>query len=429
MFQKTANHRTHADVVGLAFHLRRQHAGATHNQVNLGALLASEHQRMDQGLVGQRIHLGHNAGRLAARGSFANRVDLPNESVVQLHGCEPQLVELGQAALAGKVTKNVFHVGTQQRVGSEVAEVGVQPCGARVVVAGRQVCVAAQLLALAAGDQQHLGMGFQADDAVDHLRANRLQHLGPVDVGLFVKARFQLHYRSDFLALAHRLAQQRHQLRVGTCAVDGLLDGQHLRVVHRFAQKSQYRIKTLERLVHEHIARPELLKKRLALSNLVGPVGLVRREQQFGRIHQVNELLQAHQVHRAVYAVQRTLRQIKLFQQKTGQVFGAPCRYLQPHCLTVVPQHQTFAQRGTQVLHVVLVHRQIGMACHAELRKLPHLAAGKQLGQMRADGAGQRHKHRLATRHLGRQPDQPRQHPRHLDDGDFVFAPEGVAPA
>ena len=48
---------------------------------------------------------------------------------------------------------------------------------------------------------------------------------------------------------------------------------------------------------------------------------------------------------------------------------------------------------------------------------------------MRADDAGQQHKTLLARHQLLGQPDHPRQHPRHLDDGDGVFAAKGVLAA
>jgi hypothetical protein len=90
---------------------------------------------------------------------------------------------------------------------------------------------------------------------------------------------------------------------------------------------------------------------------------------------------------------------------------------------------QALAQRGAQVLHVFLVHRQVGMARDAELREVAHLAPHEHAGQVRAHHARQRHEQRLAVRHLGRHLDQARQHARHLDDLDRVLAPEGVLAA
>ncbi len=57
-----------------------------------------------------------------------------------------------------------------------------------MIVAGTQVRIAANAAIFAAHDEHQLGMGFQADDAVDHLHAGLLQARGEFDVGLFVKA-------------------------------------------------------------------------------------------------------------------------------------------------------------------------------------------------------------------------------------------------
>ena len=83
-----------------------------------------------------------------------------------------------------------------------------------VVVAGREVRVALQAALLAPRHEQQLGVRLQADDAVDDLRADRLEPLGPVDVGLLVEARLQLDDRHHFLAAPRRLDQQVHQRRV-----------------------------------------------------------------------------------------------------------------------------------------------------------------------------------------------------------------------
>ena len=261
---------------------------------------------------------------------------------------------------------------------------------------------------------------------VQHLRADRLQHLGPVDVGFFVEAGLQLHHHGDFFAFAHGLTQQVHQLRIGAGAVDGLFDGQHVRVVHRLAQEGEHRVKPLKRLVDQCITRLQLLKEGLALADLYGPARLVGREQQFGLIDEVDQLRQAGQVHRTMHPVQRAFRQVELLEQITRQELGATRRHLQPHSLAVMAHDQAFAQRGAEVLHVVFIHRKVGVACDAELRKLADLTAWKQVNQVRTDHTGKRHQHRMVARHLGWQPDQAGQHPRYLDDGDFVFAPKSI---
>ncbi len=92
--------------------------------------------------------------------------------------------------------EHVLDVLADLLVGGEQAKVGVQPCGARMIVAGAQVRVAAQLELLALGaiqfaphHQQHLGMALVANHAVDHMRAGGFEPLCPVDIGFLVKAR------------------------------------------------------------------------------------------------------------------------------------------------------------------------------------------------------------------------------------------------
>ena len=186
-------------------------------------------------------------------------------------------------------------------------------------------------------------MGFEAHHAIHHLRTDRLQHLSPIDVGFLIKARLELHHHRNLLALAHRLAQQVHQLRVGTGTVNRLFDSQHLRVMDGFPQEGQDTVKTFERLVNENVALLELVKDGLPCHQLLRRSRLVRRKAQVGPVCQINELRQAHQIDRARHTEQRLLRQLKLLQQKIRQVLRAPRRHLQAYRLPKVTMHQPLA--------------------------------------------------------------------------------------
>ena len=72
-----------------------------------------------------------------------------------------------------------------------------------------------------------------------------LQPVGPVDVGLLVEARLQLDDHHHLLAAPRRLDQRLHQRRFAAGAVDGLLDRQHVGVVHRLAQELHHRLERL----------------------------------------------------------------------------------------------------------------------------------------------------------------------------------------
>ena len=347
---------------------------------------------------------------------------------MQIKRGQQNAVELGQPAVAGQMNKDIFNIGGQQAIGRQVAPVGVQARSARVVVSGRQMSVALELASFPAGDQHHLGMGLQPDHAIQHLCADGLQHLGPVDVGLFIKACLQLHHHGHFLAAAHGLAQQAHQLGVASGAVDGLLDGKHIRVIDRLSQEGQHAAETLKGLMNQDVTLFELLKQGHAGRHLRWVTRFEIRKTQGRGIHQIHELGQPDQIHGTRNAVERQLRQIELFEQKRRQIFGTPGRNLQPDRLTKMAVLQTLAQGGAQVLDVILVHRQIGVAGHPKLRKLTHVAPRKQLRQMRPNDARQRNKNMGPASHLLRQTDHARQDTRHLDNRNLVFPSKCITP-
>ena len=205
-----------------------------------------------------------------------------------------------------------------------------------------------------------------------------------------------------------------------------MFDGQHLRVIHGLAQEGQHAVKTLKGLVHQDVALAQLRKDGLPMLQLRRVRRAVGRETKIWPVHQVNELREAYQVHRAMYAVQRLGWQGKLLEQKVCQVLGTTGRHLQPHGLAVVAVYQALAQRGAQVLNIVLVHRQVRMASDTELRELPDHAPRKQGVQVCADHTRERHKQGALARYLVGHANQAWQYPRHFHNRDFVFAPKSI---
>ena len=171
----------------------------------------------------------------------------------------------------------------------------------------------------------------------------------------------------------------------------------------------QQQIALLQALEHAAATRPLRLR----------PAGLEGRKAQAVGGGLVDELVQAHQVHRAVDRVQRLRRQCELLQQQRGKLRRAGTHHFQADGLSVVAGGQAGAQGLPQVGHVVLVHLQVGVACDAELGEGLHRAAGQQFTQVGPDHAGQQDKAVLARRHqpFG-QADHPRQRPWHLHDDD-----------
>ena len=186
--------------------------------------------------------------------------------------------------------------------------------------------VALQAVLLAPRHEQQLGVRLQADDAVHDLRADRLEPLGPVDVGLLLEARLQLDDRHHFLAAPRRLDQQVHQRRDAAGAVDRLLDRQHVGVVDRLAQEADDRLERLERLVQEQRAAPHAVEHRLRSLQRRRRRRLERREAQRRRVGEVDQLVHAHQVDRAVDAVERKLGRGRTAGAGTARARAGRCR-------------------------------------------------------------------------------------------------------
>ena len=430
MFKVAADDGAHTDLVLQA---RGQHAGTAHDEIDSGAGLAGLNQGLDECGVGQGIHLDHDARRLAHPRRSGHLLQMAQHAPVQQEGRSHQVLWRFDARLAGQLLENRIGICRETGIGGEVADIGIQPGAAGVVVAGGQMQIAVQSRfvagTLAPRHQQQLGMRLQTHDAVDHLRAHRFQAFGPVDIGFFVKARFELDHHHHLFAAPRGFNQQIHQHRFGARAVDGLLDRQHIGVEHRITQELHHRLETFERVVQQHITLAQLLEHRARrLQARVGPSWLEGREAKCWRVGLVDELVQAHQVHGAVDLVQSRLGQGKLLHQKAHQIGRASAHHFQPDGLAEVARGQARAQSLAQVGDVVFVDIQLRIAGDAELRERLYGAARKQLTQMRADDAGEQHKTLPRSAHCIGQADHARQHSRHLDDGDLVFAAEGVTP-
>ncbi len=107
----------------------------------------------------------------------------------------------------GDVLSDIFAAGQQRKI-------FVDPRRRGVVVAGAQVDVAAEAVALAAHHQRYLRMRLQIHLAIDHMHARALQHARPLNVVLFVEARLQLHQHRNLLAQIVGLQQRLDDLRI-----------------------------------------------------------------------------------------------------------------------------------------------------------------------------------------------------------------------
>ena len=169
----------------------------------------------------------------------------------QLHRCHDEAAVVALVRVAGQVVEDVRDVRHDLGIGGEEAEVGVDLCGNRIVVARGRVDVALHAGELLADHEAQLRVGLERGKAVDHVDAVRLQAPGPPDVVALVEARLQLHQHRHLFAGLGRLDEQRDERRVGADAVERHLDRNHLAIVHGRAQERLHRRERLERVMEQ----------------------------------------------------------------------------------------------------------------------------------------------------------------------------------
>ena len=131
------------------------------------------------------------AGR-PARACSRLALDLRDDRFVQAERRLQQAAQLRRLREARELQEQLVHVLADLVVAGEKAVVRVGARGARVVVAGAEVAVAANATGLAPDDQHQLGVRLVADHAVHDVRAGFLQAVRQLDVRFFVEARAQL---------------------------------------------------------------------------------------------------------------------------------------------------------------------------------------------------------------------------------------------
>ena len=192
------------------------------------------------------------AGRPASACS-ALAVDQRDEPVGQVHRGDDQLLPGVPLRVAGQEVEQGAGVLAELGPAGEEAEVGVEPRGGRVVVAGAEVDVAADAVVLAADDQGRLAVGLEADDPVDDVDAGLLEHPGLDDVVLLVEPGLELDQGRHLLAVLGGAGQGGDDRVVVGGAVERLLDRQDLRVVGRLLDELDDRAERLVGVVDQDV--------------------------------------------------------------------------------------------------------------------------------------------------------------------------------
>ena len=192
-------------------------------------------------------------------------LDLRDDALAHVRGRDEHLAVPARPGEAGEEVEHVGDVVAELLVARQQAEIRVQARGLGVVVAGADVQVVADAVALAAHDQDALGVRLQRRQAVDDVHARLFQRAAPVDVRALVEARLDLDQAHGLLAALGGADQRGNERRVVARPVHGLLDREHVRVVDRLLDEP------LDR-AHERVVR--VVQQDVALAHRAQHVGL-----------------------------------------------------------------------------------------------------------------------------------------------------------
>ena len=180
-------------------------------------------------------------------------------------------------------------------------------------------------------------------------------------------------------------------------------------------------------MVQQDIALAQAVQDVLAGRQRGAALRDVRRELQRVVVDFVDHRRQPHDVHRPGAAVEVVGVERELREQEIGEVVRAIGGDLEPQRQAERPMRELALQRVAQVLDVVFVELEVGVARQPELRVRHDVATREEVVQVRMHDRRQQHEGMPRLGDLDRHLDDPRQDARRLDDRDPRLPPERIA--
>ena len=260
------------------------------------------------------------------------------------------------------------------------------------------------------------------------MRAGPLQLAGPDDVRLLVEAGLDLDEDHDLLAALGGPDERLDERRIARRAVQRLLDGQDVRIVGGLGDEPlDGRRERLVRVVDQDVAGADRGED-------VGRLVLVRRDEPRRRDRrpgrdlevgpvQVGDAPQAGEVEHAADLVAVVLVEAEAAHQQGPRAGRHRALDLEADGLAEPAPPQLLLDGEQQVVGLVLLDREVGVAGHAEEVVLQDLHAGEQGVEVGLDDLVDEHEPRRLDL------DEARQDLRHLDPGEAALAGGRVAQA
>ncbi len=228
-------------------------------------------------------------------------------------------------------------------------------------------------------------MRLQADQPVDDVHAGLLHLPGPGDVVRLVQPGLELHEYRHLLAVLGGARERPGDRTVGADAVEGLLDGEDVRIFRRFLDEAQHRIERFVRMVEQDVLLGEDGERGLRLSQR-------RRQRGQEGIHsQIRSRVQLRQgggvreLQGAIHAVHVRGGELERGGERLLQRGRSTRVELEPDRGAPVPLPQLVLDRGEKVLGVLLVEVQVPVPGDPEGGGCLHRESRKEVPQVQLD--------------------------------------------
>ena len=306
-------------------------------------------------------------------------VDALLDALAHVRRRHEELAVVAGRRVARERVEHDGRVGAEVVVAGEVPEVGVLLGGDAVVVAGAEVHVAADAVALAAHDQHDLGVGLEAYEAVDDVHSFALERLRPADVALFVEARLELDEGGDLLAVGRRLHECVDHGGVAADAVERRLDGEHVGVLGGRADEVDHGVERVVGVVQQDVAVADGGED-------VGGFGAVerrrrgldeRRERELGPVDAL-QVPQAAQAQRRLDRVDVLFAELEVLLEDAADALGHVVVDRDADDRAEAAAAHELLDGLEQVVGLQLLDGELGVARDAEVVRLQHLHAREE---------------------------------------------------
>jgi len=227
VFEEAIDNATNPDGFTDARQTGTEAADAPDQQVDGNAFLGGGVKSVDDFLIHEAVGLDEDARGATGAPVGPFTVDELEKAGSEVEGGDEEFVEVGGFRHAGEDVKEGGCFGSEGGAGSEQAKVGVEAGRAGMVVAGAEMEVGAEMVFLPADDEEHLAMGFQADEAIDHVNAGFLHLFGPGDVVGFIKAGLEFNKNGHLFFVVSGGDQSIEDRGIAAGAVQGHFDGEY----------------------------------------------------------------------------------------------------------------------------------------------------------------------------------------------------------